>query len=78
MDNKCFALKGQNRCKILTVTKCTGSSCPFFKTREHALESYNKANARLASLDKTHQRHIADTYYRGKMPWLKRGAGCDN
>ena len=72
--DKCFALKNNMYCKILIVEKCLGySNCSFFKTKEQAEESIKKANARLASLDKLQQKHIADTYYQGKMPWLKGG-----
>lgn len=77
MDDRCFALSNQNRCTVLTVAKCPGSSCPFFKTPEQAMESKRKAYARLASLDKAHQKHIADTYYHGNMPWLEGGADDD-
>jgi len=77
MENKCFALGGHNRCRILTVYECPGSDCAFFKTPEQAAEARRKANARLASLDKDYQKHIADTYYRGKMPWLQGGDGND-
>lgn len=72
--NKCFALKNNNYCNILTVEKCTGySNCSFFKTEEQAEESNKKANARLASLDKLQQKHISEKYYKGKMPWIKGG-----
>ncbi|MEA1959695.1 MAG: hypothetical protein U9N81_00085 [Bacillota bacterium] len=76
MDDKCYALTGKNRCKILTVIKCPEISCSFFKTIQQALESCEEANARLASLDQTSQRSIADKYYHGKMPWLEGGADC--
>jgi len=77
MNNRCFALNGYNQCKVLTVIKCPGISCSFFNTPEQAIESRRKANARLASLDQKYQKHIADTYYHGKMPWLEGGADCD-
>ena len=77
MSNRCFALTENNRCRILTVVKCPGSSCSFYKTAKQAAESRRKANARLASLDKAYQKHIADTYYHGKMPWLEGGEDYD-
>ncbi len=78
MNNRCFALSKNNRCRILTVYECTGTDCPFYKTPEQATESRRKVNARLAGLDKAYQEHIADTYYRGKMPWLKEGDACED
>mgnify|MGYP003259316476 CR=1 FL=1 len=70
MNKNCFANKN-NRCKILKNMQCANNSCSFFKTEKEQEESLNKANARIASLDKATQRNIADTYYNGKMPWLK-------
>jgi len=78
MENRCFALNKNNRCKVLTVVKCPGSSCSFNKTPEQAAESRRKANARLTSLDPVYQKHIADTYYHGKMPWLEGGEDCES
>ena len=70
MNKNCFANKN-NRCKILNHIKCVNNSCSFFKTEEDQEESLNKAYARITSLDKAIQRNIADTYYNGKMPWIK-------
>ncbi|APM39946.1 hypothetical protein [Clostridium kluyveri] len=72
MNENCFAYKN-SRCKILKSTQCVNNSCSFFKTEEEQEESLNKAYARIASLDKAIQKSIADTYYNGKVPWLKGG-----
>jgi len=77
MSNRCFALSENNRCKVLIVVKCPGTSCSFYKTPEQAAESRRKANARLTSLDEVYQKHIAATYYRGNMPWLEGDDGYD-
>lgn len=77
MQERCFALNENNRCKALRVSKCPGSSCAFYKTPREAMETMAKAYARLASLNKAQQKHIADTYYQGKMPWLKGGAAYE-
>lgn len=70
MNKNCFANKN-NRCKILNSIQCAKTTCSFFKTEEEQEESLNKANAHITSLDKAIQNSIADTYYNGKMPWLK-------
>lgn len=70
MNKNCFANKN-SRCKILNDIQCANNSCSFFKTEEEQEESINRANARIASLDKAIQKSIADTYYNGKMPWLE-------
>ncbi len=77
MDRICFANKG-NQCRILTVGKCTGDNCSFFRTSQEQKERIKKANARIASLDKTAQKYIADIYYKGRYPWLEEGDahGC--
>lgn len=69
MSNVCFAYK-ENKCTILTVRKCSGESCEFFKTDAEQKASLANANDRIASLDTATQKHIAETYYNGKSPWL--------
>lgn len=77
MNNDCFAYKNK-RCKILKEIPCSNYNCPFYKTVEEHKEGIKKANARIASLDKAAQKYIADTYFKGKYPWLKAGdtLGC--
>lgn len=70
MSKICCFNKG-NRCRILTVGKCVGTDCSFFKTPEEYGESLTKANTRIASLDKAVQKHIASTYFKGTYPWLE-------
>lgn len=73
INNKCVAHTRGNGCKILTVKKCIGESCPFAKTKEQIEASCEKSFKRLASIDKELQRYIAEKYYGGKMPWKKGG-----
>lgn len=77
MGKICYANKG-NQCRILTVSRCIGENCSFFKTSEDQKEEIKKANVRIASLDKATQKYIADTYYKGRYPWLEVGEchGC--
>lgn len=77
MDNTCFAQSGKSTCAALTVKKCRGYLCPFFKTAEEDKESQRKAYKRLAGLDKATQVSIASAYYGGKMPWLEGGVYND-
>ncbi|NLH35743.1 MAG: hypothetical protein GX453_06945 [Lactococcus chungangensis] len=70
MNKNCFANKN-SRCKILNYIQCANNTCSFFKTEREQEESLNKAYSRIALLDEDIQKHIADTYYNGKMPWLK-------
>ena len=62
----CFA-SSPRRCKILTVINC--GSCSFFKTEAQQDADKASAHRRLAALDEAMQTHIAERYYRGKMPW---------
>ena len=70
MNKNCFAYKN-GRCKTLKIMKCANNTCSFFKTEGEHLEGINGAYNRINSLDKTIQKNIADTYYDGKMPWLR-------
>ena len=58
---ECFAYKNK-RCIALTVTKCEGLNCSFYKTKEEAEASRNKARERIMSLDKEKRDHIIETY----------------
>ena len=63
-----------NGCSALIVYKCPGRKCAFFRTPAQARASLRRANARLASLDRTSQEYIAEKYYDGRMPW-REGKG---
>lgn len=76
MNNICFAHHKEKICKILQTEECPGTQCPFYKTNKDFKKSRRKAFGRLAKLDTTLQRYIAQTYYRGKMPWRKGGITC--
>lgn len=77
MNKKCFGNNGKNGCRILAVKGCPGDGCSFFKTESQHRADKQKAYRRLAALDKLEQRHIAEKYYGGKMPWLEGGGGYD-
>ena len=70
MNNKdtkdCFAYRNK-RCTILTIKKCEGPECVFYKTKEQFDLDQEKAMERILSLDKDLQYHINETYYGGKM-----------
>jgi len=72
MSEICFALRN-GKCSVLNTEKCTGK-CSFYKTFEESKQDTIKVNKRLSSLDKSTQRHIADTYYKDKLPWLESPA----
>lgn len=69
-DVECFALR-RGRCSVLNVKKCNDSDCSFFKTEAQLKEDRKKALKHISSLDEVTQRHIAESYYGNKMPWLK-------
>ena len=59
------------RCNILNKDKLDCDKCSFHITPEQIKQGQAKTYVRLAGLPKYRQRHIADTYYRGDMPWRK-------
>lgn len=63
---ECFAYQ-RGRCKALTVTKCQGPECSFFKTKAQLEEERQKVFQHIQSLDESTRRYIIDTYYGGKM-----------
>jgi hypothetical protein len=64
----CFAKKG-SMCKALSVRRCLGSACPFYKTKNEAIESEAYAKKLIAALPDDIQTWIADTYYAGEIRW---------
>jgi hypothetical protein len=77
VNNTCFGLNHKHECTVLTVGACAGNTCPFIKTEGEFKTSQDKANGRLARLDKIQQLEIADKYYGGAMPWLEGGTSHD-
>lgn len=69
----CIGYELKKPCALLTINRCLGLGCVFFKTPEQARQKKARAMKRLASLDIFKQRYIADKYYAGQMPWLNRG-----
>lgn len=78
MMNRCFAIKEKRECKALTVNRCIGESCAFFKTRREQNKSQKIANERLKQLPIEKQMYIADKYHNGKMFWIKGGERYDD
>ena len=62
---------GEFYCTTAEYEECGGKSCPFYITEKDAASSLNKAHARIRTLPDIDQRNIADTYYKGAMPWKK-------
>lgn len=69
MEKHCFAFRN-GKCKVLTVKKCEGDKCPFFKTKAQADEDQKKTFRRINSLDLSTKRNIISLYYGGKMSLL--------
>lgn len=67
----CMALSDNGKCSRLTVSTCLGQVCTIKQTHKEYMDSVQFANHRLSRLDSSIQKHIADKYYRGNMPWTK-------
>lgn len=62
----CFAYINR-RCGSLTVKKCEGKNCNFYKSKEQQLKDKEKAIERILSLDEYKIEHINKAYYKGKL-----------
>ena len=62
----CGGLMGNGRCKWLHIPSCEGPKCSYYKN----LNSQDKSQARLRSLDEDTQERIAQKYYNGSRPWM--------
>ena len=65
----CAGLLENGGCKWLNVPKCNGRECPYYKK----INSSEKAQERLCSLDEATQERIAKKYYGGFRPWMDDG-----
>ena len=74
-EENCVSFLGGRGCKRLKVKTCIGTDCSFYRDAVKEKMEQEKADARLRSLPAEVQQHIADKYYKGKMPWLKRRDG---
>ena len=69
----CFADDPENGCTALKAKRCAGyKDCPFYKGVTYKLLSDIASDRRLRKLNGVTQKHIADTYYGGVMPWKDR------
>lgn len=69
---KCFGNHAHKVCDFLTVSKCQGKKCVFFKSDSTVRKDRRKAYRMLAALPRAMQEHISEKYYKGKMPWQKK------
>lgn len=58
----CFAYRNR-KCSVLTVKKCIGKECGFYKTLEQYQLDRQKALEKIRSLDADIQKHIFETYH---------------
>ena len=69
MSEKCFALDSKEACKVLSVNKCRGISCSFYKTREQFLTDRRASFDLISKKPLKEQLSIANNYYSGDQPW---------
>lgn len=69
MNEKCFALQRNGKCRAV-VGNCPGyGSCVFYKPRWKFEKEQRLALMKLSALPAEKQTIIADKYYGGKMLW---------
>lgn len=65
----CSGLSENGKCTRIMVSNCQGEKCSFKRTLKEDLDSIQWVNQRLSNLDSSTQKHIAEKYYGGSMPW---------
>ena len=58
-------------CKALYVGCIGPKNCPFYRVEQEYQESLTVAYRRIKKLPFATQSYISQTYYKGKMPWLR-------
>jgi len=66
MENCYFKIN--NGCSCTTFKTCP-VKCNFFKTNVEFIAGLQKTFEKIREKDTIEQKHIADTYYKGRMPW---------
>ena len=61
----CGGLQENGKCRWLNVSACVGPGCAHYQD----INSFDKAQQRLCSLDESTQQRIAQKYYGGSRPW---------
>jgi hypothetical protein len=74
MENKCFALTANGRCRALNCNADCGDTCAFYKTSEQNENEHRCVKDRLATLDPEYQSYIAEKYHQGWKILQERGA----
>lgn len=70
MSDRCFALRKNGCCGVLSVDQCPGrGQCVFHKRCWEYQRDLEEANARLRALPEEMQLEIAEKYHGGRMPW---------
>lgn len=67
----CVQLHKNGECAVENRFKCSPDdmSCPFHLTAEQRAHSFEAWKQRMNSISEDEQKHIAETYFKGKMPW---------
>ncbi len=64
MNERCFALRTNNRCSAITVDRCKGyMGCPFYKPMWKYEKDLKLAEARIKRLPKKQRKAIYKKYY---------------
>lgn len=69
--SSCVQMHENGKCAVEDRFKCSPEdmSCPFHLTAEQRAQSQKAWTQRMNALPEETQKHIADTYFKGKMPW---------
>ena len=67
----CVLMHENGKCAVEVRFQCSPDdmSCPFHLTAEQKAQSEEARNKRMNELPEESQKHIAETYFKGKMPW---------
>lgn len=69
--SSCVLRHENGKCAVEERYMCSPDdmSCPFHQTAEQKAQSCEAWKRRMNSIPEDAQKHIAETYYKGKMPW---------
>ena len=73
MRSRCFALIDDSGCDALSIRKCMGTGCSFYKSTVQAEMEKLRSYQKIARMKPMMQRYVSKKYFNNEKPWKKIG-----
>lgn len=73
MRSRCFALLDDFGCDALSIRKCMGTGCSFYKSIDQAEMDKVRSYRKIAKMKPMMQRYVSEKYFDNQKPWEEIG-----